>query len=145
MKSGIIVKEFDMPFNAVCHAITQNIKSAGFLLLHQINTQDIVSKHGIAIRPLKQFLFFHPTYIDQIIKQDPLAINEIPVKVVVYDQGDGPCEFSKSGSYPEGVRGRSKDGRGTLIKIIGCFGPLRYGMFLFPAPVTGPPIAALRQ
>ncbi len=94
MKSGIIVKEFDMPFNAVCHAITQNIKSAGFLLLHQINTQDIVSKHGIAIRPLKQFLFFHPTYIDQIIKQDPLAINEIPVKVVVYDQGDGRVHVS---------------------------------------------------
>jgi len=89
MKSGIIVKEFEMPFDAVCLALTRKIKSEGFLLLHQINTQDIVSKHGIAIRPLKQFLFFHPTYIKQIVQQDPLAINEIPVKIVVYDQGNG--------------------------------------------------------
>ena len=83
-----------MPFDAVCLAITRKIKSEGFLLLHQINTQDIVSKHGIAIRPLKQFLFFHPTYIKQIVQQDSLAINEIPVKIVVYDQGNGRIRVS---------------------------------------------------
>ncbi len=51
-------------FNCKLYKLTkENILAEGFLILHEIDTQSIVSKHGIIIKPLKQILFFHPNYI----------------------------------------------------------------------------------
>ncbi len=94
MKSAIIERTFDLPFEEVYNSIRNNIVANGFLLLHEINTQEIVAKHGMKIRPLGQLLFFHPKYIEKIINEDELAINEIPIKVVVIEKDDGIISVS---------------------------------------------------
>ncbi|WP_074409155.1 MULTISPECIES: DUF302 domain-containing protein [Aquimarina] len=94
MKSSILETTFKLPFEAVYNAIKKNILSNGFLLLHEINTQEIVAKHDLKIRPLKQLLFFHPRYIETILNEDALAINEIPIKIVVYEKENGNISVS---------------------------------------------------
>ncbi|MDF4202831.1 DUF302 domain-containing protein [Maribacter sp. SA7] len=94
MKSAIISKSINAPFTEVYETIRNNVLSSGFLLLHEIDTQNIVSKHGVVIKPLKQLLFFHPDYIQKITAQDILAINEIPIKVVVAEEDNGSINVS---------------------------------------------------
>ena len=83
MKSAIIEKIFEKPFEQVLTAIRGNIASNGLLLLHEINTQEVLAKHGIEIKPLRQVLFFHPRYMSEILGGDPLAVNEAPMKIVI--------------------------------------------------------------
>ena len=83
MKSAIIEKIIEKPFEQVLTAIRSNIVSNGLLLLHEINTQEILAKHGIEIKPLRQILFFHPRYMSEILGGDPLAVNEAPMKIVI--------------------------------------------------------------
>ena len=94
MKSTVLSKEFNLPFEVVYNSIKGNINESGFLLLHEIDTQKIVSKHNIHIRELKQLLFFKPKYIIQILDQDSLAINDIPLKIVIYKLENGLISVS---------------------------------------------------
>ena len=94
MKSSIIEKQFNLSFDAVFNAIKKNVVSNGFILLHEIDTQNIVSKYNIAIGPLRQLLFFHPKYIQTIVTEDKLAINEIPIKVVIIENQDKSVSVS---------------------------------------------------
>ena len=63
MKKEIIERIVYSPFETVYTQLKENILAEGFLILHEIDTQSIVSKHGIIIKPLKQILFFHPKYL----------------------------------------------------------------------------------
>jgi len=83
MKSAIIEKQYQLSFNEVYQKLRDAIVSSEFLLLHEIDTQSIVSKHNVVIKPLRQLLFFHPKYIKIIVENDALAINEIPIKLVI--------------------------------------------------------------
>lgn len=74
--------------------IKKKIVSNGFLLLHEIDTDQIVSKHGVDIPPLKQLLFFEPKYISQIMERDYLAINDIPLKFVIAYLDDNVTSIS---------------------------------------------------
>jgi len=94
MKSAIIEKEFNIPFDELYDAIRANIVSNGFLVLHEIDTQQIVANFEIKIKPLKQILFFHPKYIKKITSQDILAINEIPIKLVITEKENGIVNVS---------------------------------------------------
>lgn len=94
MKSAIIEKEFKIPFDELYNTIRDNIVSNGFLVLHEIDTQKIVSTFEIKIRSLKQILFFHPKYIEKITAQDILAINEIPIKLVIAEKENGVVSVS---------------------------------------------------
>ena len=85
MKKEIIERIVYSPFETVYTQLKENILAEGFLILHEIDTQSIVSKHGIIIKPLKQILFFHPNYIQKIVAEDYLAINEIPLKLGVME------------------------------------------------------------
>ncbi|WP_422373690.1 DUF302 domain-containing protein [Flagellimonas sp.] len=85
MKAHVEHQTLPLPFGQVYDILKQRITEHGFLLLHEIDTQAIVAKHGIAIPPLRQLLFFEPKYIAQIMATDPLAINDIPLKLVVQE------------------------------------------------------------
>ena len=69
MKKEIIERIVYSPFETVYTQLKENILAEGFLILHEIDTQSIVSKHGIIIKPLKQILFFHPNYIQKIVAE----------------------------------------------------------------------------
>ncbi len=99
MRSSIIEKTTTLPFETVCQLIRNNIASNGFLILNEINTQKIVVQQGIVIPKLIQILFFHPRYISIILENDPLAINEVPIKIVIREIKD--CNTSVSFPNPE--------------------------------------------
>ena len=85
MKINVIDQTLPLPFGQVYKTLQQRIVEHGFLLLHEIDTQAIVAKHGVTISQLKQLLFFEPKYIAQIMENDPLAINDIPLKLVLQE------------------------------------------------------------
>ncbi|WP_421811938.1 DUF302 domain-containing protein [Flagellimonas sp.] len=85
MKTHVISKILALPFGQVFKTLQQRIVEHGFLLLHEIDTQAIVTKHGVTIPQLRQLLFFEPKYIAQIMENDPLAINDIPLKLVIQE------------------------------------------------------------
>ena len=84
MKAHIIHQTLPLPFGQLYGALKKRIVDHGFLLLHEIDTQAIVAKQGVTIPPLRQLLFFHPKYIAEIMANDPLAINDIPLKLVLH-------------------------------------------------------------
>ena len=84
MKAHVIHQTLPLPFGQLFGALKKRIVDHGFLLLHEIDTQAIVEKHGVRIPPLRQLLFFHPKYIAEIMANDPLAINDIPLKLVLH-------------------------------------------------------------
>jgi len=85
MKAHVEHQRLPLPFGQVYSTLKQRITDHGFLLLHEIDTRAIVAKHGITIPPLRQLLFFEPQYIAQIMAGDPLAINDIPLKLVLQE------------------------------------------------------------
>nr|WP_297788767.1 DUF302 domain-containing protein [uncultured Allomuricauda sp.] len=84
MKAHVIRETLPVPFGQLYGALKKRIVDHDFLLLHEIDTQAIVAKQGITIPPLRQLLFFHPKYIAEIMANDPLAINDIPLKLVLH-------------------------------------------------------------
>ncbi|NYJ29192.1 DUF302 domain-containing protein [Allomuricauda sp. ARW1Y1] len=94
MKAHVEHQTLPLPFGQVYGTLKQRITEHGFLLLHEIDTQAIVAKHGIAIPPLRQLLFFEPKYIAQIMANDPLAINDIPLKLVLQEMDANTTRLS---------------------------------------------------
>ena len=74
MKATVLNKTLGYSFYETYTMLKKRIKQNGFLLLHEINTQNIVAKQGIIIPKLIQLLFFEPKYVGQIMENDPLAI-----------------------------------------------------------------------
>jgi len=85
MKTNVNQQTLQQPFGQVYDTLKKRIVAHGFLLLHEIDTQAIVAKHGVTIPQLRQLLFFEPKYIAQIMENDPLAINDIPLKLVLQE------------------------------------------------------------
>ena len=94
MKSTIEHRRYSIAFDEAYGMIKKRIVEEGFLLLHEINTQEIVAKYGVDIPALRQLLFFEPKYIAQIMDLDPLAINDIPMKIVLRDLEENGTSIS---------------------------------------------------
>ena len=94
MKAHVEHQLLPLPFGQAYDTLKQRITDHGFLLLHEIDTQAIVAKHGITIPPLRQLLFFEPKYIAQIMAYDPLAINDIPLKLVLHQLDETTTQLS---------------------------------------------------
>lgn len=83
MKSSIIEVAVYKSFEETINTLKSNIVTNGFLVLHEINTTEILSKHGIKIAELRQLLFFHPDFMNDVLKIDHLLVNEVPLKFVI--------------------------------------------------------------
>jgi len=83
VKSAIVEIVVNESFEDAINSLKKNIVAKGFLVLHEINTTEILLKHGIIIDELRQLLFFHPDYMVDVLKIDMLLVNEIPLKFVV--------------------------------------------------------------
>jgi len=70
-------------FKEVYTRLYNCILSNGFIVIHEIDTQQILQKQGFQISPLRQLLFFHPNYMKVILDNDPLAVNAVPLKFVI--------------------------------------------------------------
>ncbi|NLU92503.1 DUF302 domain-containing protein [Chitinophaga sp. Ak27] len=83
MKTDKINTIIDQPFEQVLTAARKAIVNNGFLLLQEINPQAILASHQIVIGPIRQLLFFHPAYMQQLLQADPDAVIEVPLKLVL--------------------------------------------------------------
>lgn len=75
-------------FENTIDLLKQAINAAGFLLIHEINTQQILASKGIKIAGLRQLLFFHPAYMKRLLDINSEAILEVPLKFVIVESVD---------------------------------------------------------
>lgn len=71
------------PFEEVLAKVKANIIANGFLLIHEINTKEILRKNGYDIADLRQLLFFHPIFMNEILEKDIDSVIKVPLKIVV--------------------------------------------------------------
>ncbi|NLR57351.1 DUF302 domain-containing protein [Chitinophaga polysaccharea] len=100
MKTDKINTIIDEPFEQVLTAARKAIVNNGFLLLQEINPQAILASHQIVIGPIRQLLFFHPAYMQQLLQADPDAVIEVPLKLVLREV-DG---HTTAATYSDPVR-----------------------------------------
>lgn len=79
-------------FNETVDRLKSAIKTAELLLIHEINTQQILERHGITIKGFKQLLYFHPIYMKQVLDIHPEAAIHAPLKFVVREVQNGSVE-----------------------------------------------------
>jgi uncharacterized protein (DUF302 family) len=76
-------------FDETVDILKNAIKTAGFFLIHEINTQQILEKHGIIVHGLKQLLYFSPIYMKQLLDVRPESAIQAPLKFLVREEQDG--------------------------------------------------------
>lgn len=69
--------------------LKEGIAQQGMWLIHEINPQQLLRKESISMLPARQLLYFHPRYMRVIIENAPLAIIEVPLKLLVFALPDG--------------------------------------------------------
>jgi uncharacterized protein (DUF302 family) len=72
-------------FDQTLDRLKQSIQAENLLLIHEINTQQIVKTAGIEINGLRQLLFFHPRYMKVVLDHNPAAVVEAPLKFAVVE------------------------------------------------------------
>ena len=78
-----------LPFLDVVAALRREIESAGLWVLHEIDPQKVLQRGGYAIGAARQILFFHPDLMVRLLRADPSALLEVPLKFAVMDLPDG--------------------------------------------------------
>lgn len=94
MKTNNITVTVDKPFDRLLLNAREAITSNGFLLLHEINPQAILASHGITTGRIRQLLFFHPVYMQSLLENDPDAVIEVPLKLVLREISDTATAIS---------------------------------------------------
>ena len=93
MKSDLAIIKVSKPFSQTLQLLRDGISSAGMLLICEINTQEILGKHGIEIAGFRQLLFFRPDYMQRLLSLEPHAAFEVPLKIIVRELADNESEF----------------------------------------------------
>ncbi len=79
------------PLPSVVERLRQGIETAGLWVLHEINPQAILERGGHTIAAARQILFFHPDLMVRLLRADPAALLEAPLKFAVMAMPDGTC------------------------------------------------------
>jgi len=83
MKADTICKVVSIDFDEVLSVVKETILNDGFLIIHEINPQQILASYQIETLRIRQVLFFHPKFMKEIIQHNPSAIIEAPLKYVI--------------------------------------------------------------
>jgi uncharacterized protein (DUF302 family) len=94
MRQDNITRQVAAPFDELLQKAVKLITANGFLLIQQIDPQAILAQHGMVAAKVRQLLFFHPSYMRQILSTAPEAVIEAPLKLVLRDTGDGGTSIS---------------------------------------------------
>jgi uncharacterized protein (DUF302 family) len=76
-------------FEETLQRLRQAIADADLWVIYEINPQMLLARGGFRIDSSRQLLFFHPRYVVRILKRNPSALIEIPLKVLVMQMPDG--------------------------------------------------------
>jgi uncharacterized protein (DUF302 family) len=69
-----------LPVEDAVSRLEKSIAQMDLLVLHRIDPQAIVRRHGYQIPAARQILFFHPRYMARLLAADPSALLEAPLK-----------------------------------------------------------------
>ena len=83
------VADSTLDFDATISRLKQAIQEQDLWLIHEIDPQMLLKRGGYEIRATRQLLFFHPRYMVRLLKLDPNALVEAPLKLVVMQMEDG--------------------------------------------------------
>jgi uncharacterized protein (DUF302 family) len=89
-----ITRLIKVPFDRLLPKAVSAITEHGFLIIHQIDPQAILARHGMEVERIRQLLFFHPVYMRQILFLSPDAVIEAPLKLVLREAGEGCTSIS---------------------------------------------------
>lgn len=110
-------------FDETITRLKQSFEAENLLLIHEINTQQILKMAGIDIKGLRQLLFFHPRYMKLLLETNPAAIIEAPLKMVVMEDDKQrvilryPHPDDSFGTY-EGLEALGKELSALLERIV---------------------------
>ncbi|NML39525.1 DUF302 domain-containing protein [Chitinophaga sp. G-6-1-13] len=85
MKNEYHTLLLDQPFDTVLATAKTAITDNGWLLLHEINPQQILAGHGYHIPGTRQLFFFHPSYLHALREEDAAAVMEVPLKLLIQE------------------------------------------------------------
>ncbi|MBC9909933.1 DUF302 domain-containing protein [Chitinophaga varians] len=85
MKNDYHTLLLDQPFDTILAAAKAAITDNGWLLLHEINPQQILAGQGYHLPATRQLFFFHPSYLHALWEQDAAAVMEAPLKLLLQE------------------------------------------------------------
>jgi uncharacterized protein (DUF302 family) len=77
------------PFEETIGRLKRAIANADLWLIHEIDPQMLLRKAGHEIHATRQLLFFHPRFMVRLLRGDPSALIEAPLKLVVMEMPTG--------------------------------------------------------
>ena len=83
------VRTVESPLTVVAERLRQAIEASGLWVLHEIDPQAIVARAGYMIDSTHQILFFHPDLMARLLRADPAALLEAPLKFAVMSLPQG--------------------------------------------------------
>jgi uncharacterized protein (DUF302 family) len=76
-------------FDETVQRLRAAIGAAELWVIHEIDPQALLRKGGFATTRLRQLLWFHPRYMARLLKADPGAVPEAPLKFVISEEPAG--------------------------------------------------------
>ncbi len=76
-------------FDATVDVLTQAIESENLMVVHEINAQQMLRMVGVRTGGMKQILYFHPRFMQQIIETNRNGGIVPPLKILVMERPDG--------------------------------------------------------
>jgi uncharacterized protein (DUF302 family) len=71
------------------HAITQKLEIAGVTIFATIDQQAYAKAAGLEMSPLTEILFGNPRAGTALMQADPLSAFDLPLKIIIMQQGQG--------------------------------------------------------
>jgi uncharacterized protein (DUF302 family) len=76
-------------FDLTITKLKEAIAARDLWLIAEIDPRMLLARAGLAIQPTRQLLFFHPRYMERLLRADARALQEVPVKIVVMADAAG--------------------------------------------------------
>lgn len=76
-------------FDATVDVLSQAIEGENLMLVHEINAQQMLRMVGVRTGGMKQILYFHPRFMQQIIETNRNGGIVPPLKILVMERPDG--------------------------------------------------------
>lgn len=90
---GIVRHATSCGFEEVLVRLRTGILEAGFLILHEIDTTEILARAGFAAPKFRQIFFFQQRYMARILASAPGAALVVPLKFVLLEREDLTLEI----------------------------------------------------
>ncbi len=86
-KSDIVTKSVSAPFDKVATKLKKAIASRKLVIVKQVPYQKMVAMVGVKTGKTVGFEIFHPRYGKVIIAKDANALIEVPLRIVLREEG----------------------------------------------------------